>query len=105
MPVRMEVIELMHPRRVRAALAAADRSDKPATDRLVIARIASIDDGIAAAHDENSVDVAVDAGFDFLVERGKRRTGEFLRLRRGHGPGTRRPDRLLTDAGSHQQQR
>ena len=71
MPVGMQVVELVHRRGIAASLAAAERTLLPAADRAIVASVALVDDEVAAADDEHSVDVAVDAALDISIELGE----------------------------------
>ena len=55
----MEVVELVHPRGIRASLTAADGPAASAADLAIVARVACVEDGGALADDEQAIDVAV----------------------------------------------
>src|SRR5262245_4754862 len=86
MPVRVQVIELVHHRRIGAALAAADRALLSAADFLVVPRISSVENDSAFADHEQSIDVAVGAGARVAVDRVEtRRTGRWRLHEDEHG--------------------
>ena len=67
----MEVVELMQPRGVGAAEAAAERTVLAAADLLVVPAIRLIEHRPIVADHQDAVDVAVDSGANVAVDASK----------------------------------
>ena len=98
MPVGMEVIELMHPGRVGASEAAADRSRAAAADLAIVARVAMVGDDPAIAHHVERVHIAVRPCAHVTIER---REAVLRRLRTHESAREQDPGRYADELTVH----